>query len=327
MFKNSYNKDYNWEVHGIMRLSDYLPLLGYQEYRIENEKEFEFLSLSSVNTGFFCCTFLDNAKYVDCIADSISMVLTTEEIGTQLSGKHYGICTISQPRIVFFRLHNFLSQIEGYKRLTSKTIMGIRNEISSLASIADNNVVIGNDVVIEEFVVIRENTIIGDGSIIRAGTVIGGLGFEFKHNGERILAVEHSGGVKIGQNVEIQYNSCIDRAIYPWDNTVIGDYVKIDNLVHIAHAVKIESNVMIAACSLIGGRVHIKNNVWVGASVTISNGLSVGRNSRVNIGAVATKNVDDGKSVTGNFAISHDKFISNLKHAANYDSVHTTDER
>ena len=299
-----------------MKLSDCLPLLGYQNCYIENEREFDFLSLSSVISNLSCCTFIDNAKYIDSISESITMVLTTEGISTQLSKKHYGICILNQPRIVFFELHNYLSQIEGYKRSAFKTVIGERNNISPKSSIADNNVVIGNDVVIEEFVTIRENTVIGDRSIIRAGTVIGGLGFEFKRNGERILSVAHSGGVLIGQDVEIQYNTCIDRAIYPWDNTVIGNYAKIDNLVHIAHAVKIEPNVMVVACSLVGGRVHIMNNVWIGAGATISNGLSVGNNARVNIGAVATKNVEEGKSVTGNFAISHDKFIRNIKHAA-----------
>ena len=47
------------------------------------------------------------------------------------------------------------------------------------------------------------------------------------------MGVKHLGGVKIGKNVEIQHNTCVDKAVYPWDDTIIGNNSKIDNLVHI----------------------------------------------------------------------------------------------
>ena len=113
--------------------------------------------------------------------------------------------------------------------------------------------------------------------------------------------------------MEIQYNTCVDRAVYPWDNTMIGDFCKIDNLVHVAHAVKIKENVMVVAQSGIGGRVEIEPNTWVGFGATISNGLKIGESARANIGAVVTKNIDAGNSVSGNFAIKHERFLENLK--------------
>ena len=41
--------------------------------------------------------------------------------------------------------------------------------------------------------------------------------------------------------------------------------------------------------------------------------IDIGKGARVNIGSVATRDVEPGKAVTGNFAIDHDRFISNLK--------------
>lgn len=219
-------------------------------------------------------------------------------------------------KITFFEIHNFLKDSPNYARKKFETQIGEKCKISSLASISPYNVIIGDNVVIEEFVVIRENTIIGNNSIIRAGAKVGGQGFEFKRKYEEMLAVEHLGGVKIGENTEIQYNACIDKAVYPWDDTVLGNYVKIDNLVHIGHAVKVADNVMLVAQCGIGGRTEIESNTWIGFAATVSNGLKIGNGARVNIGSVATKNVEDQQSVTGNFAIAHDKFIENLKNSA-----------
>ncbi|MPN11846.1 UDP-3-O-acylglucosamine N-acyltransferase [bioreactor metagenome] len=207
-----------------------------------------------------------------------------------------------------------MSESSDYRRNQYSTIIGHNCNISQLASISNNNVTIGNNVIIEEFVIIRENTVIEDNCIIRAGCTIGGEGFEFKRNANvDIMNVKHCGGLVIKSNVEIQYNTCLDKAIYPWDNTVIGEYTKISNLVYIAHGVKIGDRCLLAANSSIGGRTIIGEDSWLGISATISNGLIVGKNSRVSIGAVVTKNVNEGEIVSGNFAIEHGKFINFIK--------------
>ncbi|MFZ2537865.1 MAG: UDP-3-O-(3-hydroxymyristoyl)glucosamine N-acyltransferase [Oscillospiraceae bacterium] len=282
-------------------------------FRIIDEKHFRYLGLTESDLEHPNCVFLDSDKYLDCIRDSVLMVLTTEELVPNLLDKPFGLCVVEYPRELFFEIHNYLSDKDGYIREPFDTKIGEDCRISSLASIARNNVVIGNNVTIEEFVVIRENTYIGDNTIIRAGCIIGGQGFEFKRSAYGIASVGHAGCVKIGNNVEIQYNTCVDRAVFPWDDTIIGDYCKIDNLVHIAHAVKIDKNVMIVANSGIGGRTVIKENTWIGFAATIKNGIIVGENARANMGSVVTKSIPDNGSVTGNFAIEHSKFMQNMK--------------
>lgn len=297
-----------------MLLSKILNEMGYSgEYRTINEKAFKHLALTESNIDEENCVFIDSDKYVDSINETVTMVLTTEEFLPFLIDKKSGLCIVKKPREIFFEIHNFLSEKSGYLRESFETKIGDNCNISPMASIARSNVIIGNNVIIEEFVVIRENTVIGDDSIIRAGCIIGGLGFEFKRCANNITRVAHAGGVKIGKEVEIQYNTCVDRAIYPWDDTVIGDYCKIDNLIHIAHGVKIHNNVMIVANSGIGGRTVIKDNAWIGFGVTLKNGISVGKNARANMGAVVTKSIPDNGSVTGNFAIEHNKFLRNMK--------------
>lgn len=281
----------------------------------KNEQRVSSLGLVEYNDGKDVCTFVDNEYYLEKLSDNIQMVLVGEDLLDTLKQyrKSYGICVVENPRLTYFRIHNYLVNDISYRRTDFKTRIGANCNISSQAVIADKNVVIGNNVTIEEFAVIRENTVINDNSIIRAGCKIAGEGFEFKNTSEEVFHVRHIGGVVIGESVEIQYNTCIDKAIYPWDNTVIGDYVKIDNLVHIGHAVKVDSRTMIVANSGIGGRVSIGEDVWIGFGATIRNGIHIGDRARTNMGSVVTRNVGTEEAVTGNFAIPHKDFIANLK--------------
>lgn len=280
---------------------------------IVNDVEFETLALVIADIGLSYCTFLDDEKYIASINDKAKLIITTRAIAKDIKDK--GICISENPRISFFKLHNYLTTQKNY-RLTKEfeTIIGKNCNISNLASIATKNVKIGNNVTIEEFASIKENTVIGDNTFIGSGTVVGGGGFEFKRlENSEVLNVKHCGWTKIGNNVDIQHNTCIDKAIYPWDETTINDYCKIDNLVHIAHGVKLDKAVMIVAGVLLGGRTVIKENSWIGVGATVSNGLIIGKDSKVNIGAVATRSIEDNMNVSGNFAIEHKKFIEFIK--------------
>lgn len=290
-------------------------------FNIENEKDVNSLGLLKYNSGENICTFLEKKEYLDNLNSNISMVITDYDIANHLlnSKRDIGVIITDNPRILFFSIHNYLSGLEIYKRKKKKNYFGDNVSIGKYTSIASNNVHIGDNVIIEDFVSIRENTVIGDNSIIRSGAIIGGSGFEFKKDikSGRNFSVEHVGGVKIGDSVEIQYNTCIDKAIYPWDDTIIGDYVKIDNLVHIAHGVKVGINTYIVAGAKVGGRCRIGENAWIGIGAVIRNGIDIASNSKVNMGAVVTKSVADGESVSGNFAINHQRFIENLKKTNN----------
>ncbi len=278
-----------------------------------NEKQFEVLGILASQTKSTMCTFLDNEKYINDLRENFTMVITNKEIYEKIKDRDCGFYVTENPRIEFFNIHNILCENPNYVRKAFPTIIGDNCNISKMACIAENNVKIGNNVTIEEFVSIKENVTIGDNTIIRAGTIIGGTGFEFKRIENKIMPVKHVGGVEIGDNVEIQYNNTIDKAIYPWDNTVIGNYTKIDNLNHIGHACKIGNAVMMPAGSIIGGRTVIEDGAWIGVGCVIRNGMKIGKNSRCNMGAVVTKDVTENTSVTGNFAIQHETFINNMK--------------
>lgn len=298
-----------------MKLSEILKNTGSNLGIVDivEDKEFETLGLVGSEIELKFCTFIDDEKYIENISKNASMIITNAEIAKKINNT--GVCISENPRISFFKLHNYLSESDNYKMSNEQKIqIGDNCTISPLACLAEKNVKIGNNVTIEEFVSIKENTIIGDNTFIGAGTVIGGTGFEFKRMAkDDVLPVKHVGWTIIGSSVEIQYNTCVDKAIYPWDKTIIGDNCKVDNLVHIAHGVKLGKGVFLVAGSLIGGRTVIYDNTWVGVGATVSNGLVIGKDSRANIGSVVTKSLEQESNVTGNFAIEHKKFIEFIK--------------
>lgn len=301
-----------------MRLSEIINEVdSLIEYQIWKDVSFDTLALCNTERRERTCTFVDNEKYISYIAPSVAMIITTPEVALKLDTEKYGVAVTTNPRMFYFQLHNLLAGDENYARPQNKNIISESVQISNLASIAVENVWIEDNVIIEPFVTIYSNVHIGRNTIIRSGARIGGEGFEFKYFSNKILPVLHLGGVKIGENVEIQNNSCVDKAVYPWDDTIIGNYVKVDNLVHIGHGVKIEDNTMIVANAGIGGRTIIGKNSWVGLGAMVRNGLNVGEDARVNMGAVVTKNVENNQSVSGNFAIDHQKFLTHMRWKSN----------
>ena len=293
-----------------MLLSDILTINNSLE--LFREGEFTSLGLNVSESEEKLLSFIESDKFLSQLSNSISCVITTREVAEKIP-ENIGVVISKSPRIDFFKIHNSLVENKFYKREDFKTKIGENCRISPTAIISSNNVIIGNNVIIEEYVIIRENTIIKDNVIIRANSVIGGEGYEFKRFDNLTMGVTHIGGVIIEENSEIQYCVCIDKAIYPWDNTIIGDYTRIDNGVHISHAVKVGKRCFITSNTTIGGRTKIGDNCWFGLGATVANGLTICINASISIGAVVTKNLEDNSRVSGNFAIDHTKFIEFIK--------------
>ena len=173
------------------------------------------------------------------------------------------------------------------------------------------NVKIGHNVVIEKNVVIGDYTEINHNTVILSNTVIGnhvkigcnctigsnGFGYENNEKGENEF-IPHIGNVIIADHVVIGNNNTIDRAVL--GSTVINEFVKTDNLVHIGHGVKIGRNTLIAASATFSGSVTMGENVWVSPAPTIINDIKIGDNALLGLGTVVIKNVEQGKTIVGN---------------------------
>ena len=106
---------------------------------------------------------------------------------------------------------------------------------------------------------------IGKRVVIQSGAVIGGEGFGFaKHKGSW-HKIAQIGGVTIGDDVEIGANTTIDRGAL--SDTLIGNDVKLDNQIQIAHNVQIGDHTAIAACVGISGSAKIGRHCMLAGGV------------------------------------------------------------
>lgn len=298
-----------------MRLSQILKGMNLKtECEIYGEQEFERLALVDHVSDKKTCVFLADIKYLSHIKENVSMIICDSKMDIkELVSESRGVCVVQKPRVTFFKIHNYLMAIKGYPREKHVTSIAKTAIIADTAVISKDNVIIGENVIIEDLVVIKENTIIGDDSIIRSGSVIGNSGYEFKRDKNQIMPVVHGGGVIIGRNVIIGANVVVDRAVYPWDNTIVGNETKVDSLVSIAHGAKIGEAVMLVSQSFVAGRVVIDACAKVGPGSVIRNAMHIGTGANISMGSVVTQDVADGGCVTGNFAINHEKFINYMK--------------
>jgi len=163
--------------------------------------------------------------------------------------------------------------------------------------------IIGDGCRISSFVRIYDNVIVGTNCYFKEGAVIGGPGFGFEkdENGNR-FRFPQIGRVIIGNEVEVGANTCVDRGAL--SDTIIEDYVKIDNLCHIAHNVHLGKNVIITCSTAVGGSCVIGDNVWIGPNSTIRDQRKVGKNAFLGMGSVVMKDVPEGEVWAGNPARS-----------------------
>jgi UDP-3-O-[3-hydroxymyristoyl] glucosamine N-acyltransferase len=127
-------------------------------------------------------------------------------------------------------------------------------------------------------VVVYHDVEIGDRVILHAGCVLGADGFGYELDASGHEKFPQLGSVRIGNDVEIGANSCVDRAALAM--TEIGDGSKLDNMVHVAHNCIIGKHVVIAAQTGLSGGCIIGDNALIGGQV------GMGDKVRVEPGAV-----------------------------------------
>jgi UDP-3-O-[3-hydroxymyristoyl] glucosamine N-acyltransferase len=273
--------------------------------------------------GVPALSFLEKDKFLgEMLANKdIKCVVTNEAIAPKAVEAGLGVVISASPRFAFFSLHNSFVERGGfYTDGKSPNRISASARIHPRAVIGDWGVTIGEDSVIDAGVVIFPDVTIGNRVRIGANSVVGGEGFEcFRHDG-RSVPVRHGGTVVIEDDVEIHCCTCIDRGLFA-NATIVGEGSMIDNLIHVAHNVVLGKRVFIAAGAVVAGRDIVGDDVWIGPSAVTRNGIRIKKGSAVSMGAVVTRDVEEGQTVTGNFAMEHSEFIARLKASAGATSV------
>ncbi len=194
-------------------------------------------------------------------------------------------------------------------------VVGGGARIGAHVSIGEN-AQIGANATLFDGVRIMPDVRIGNNFMAHPGVVIGGDGFSFataatstvenvrKSLGDQgdaaaqtQIRVHSLGSVRIGNDVEIGSNSCVDRGTIR--DTVIGDGCKFDNLVQVGHNVQIGRDCLICAQVGIAGSSVIGRNVVLGGQTGVSDNKIVGDNVITGGATKVLANVPSGSVVLG----------------------------
>lgn len=240
-------------------------------------------------------SFLANSKYrAQLESTQASAVLLSAKDAQDYQGT---ALVVKDPYVGFARVAQLLDT-------TPKAAMGIHPsaQIDPSAQLGDGvaigaNAVVGANVILGENVQIGAGTVIGQDSIIgsntrlwanvtlyhnvhlgqdciiHSGAIIGSDGFGYANERGQWIKIPQTGGVRIGDRVEIGANSTIDRGAL--GHTEIHNGVIIDNQVQVAHNDIIGENTAIAGSTTIAGSVTIGKHCIIGGNCAIAGHLTI----------------------------------------------------
>jgi UDP-3-O-[3-hydroxymyristoyl] glucosamine N-acyltransferase len=203
--------------------------------------------------------------------------------------------------------------------------IGAHAHVGACAVIGEN-VTIGDDAVILPHVVlypgarighrffahahavVREDCVLGDDVVLQNGAVVGSDGFGFaKDEAGRWHKIPQSGPAILGSRIEVQTNSCIDRASV--GATRIGDGVKVDNLVQVGHGSSVADNTLLCAQVGLAGSTHVGKNVILAGQVGVAGHCNIGDGVVAIAQAGLHGDIPAGSMLAGSPAFDHKQWL------------------
>jgi UDP-3-O-[3-hydroxymyristoyl] glucosamine N-acyltransferase len=169
-------------------------------------------------------------------------------------------------------------------------------------------VTIGSNFFAHAHAVVREFCKIGNNVILQNGVVVGADGFGFaKDDQGRWQKIVQSGHVVIGDNVEIQAHSCIDRAAV--GVTQIDQGAKIDNFVQVGHGSSVGEDSLLCAQVGLAGSTEVGKNVILAGQVGVAGHCKVGDGAIMTAQSGVSQDVGAGKMVSGSPAFDNKQWL------------------
>jgi UDP-3-O-[3-hydroxymyristoyl] glucosamine N-acyltransferase len=180
--------------------------------------------------------------------------------------------------------------------IAANVVIGEHVQVGSGTRIGPNSVIsdhsiIGEQCILHANVVMYHDVVIGDDCILHSGCVLGADGFGFAPDAGQWVKISQLGGVRVGNQVEIGANTTIDRGAL--GNTQIGNGVKLDDQIMIAHNVVIGDNCAIAATSGIAGSTTLGKNCTIAGGVGIAGHLELTNGVHITAMTLVTKSIKE----------------------------------
>jgi UDP-3-O-[3-hydroxymyristoyl] glucosamine N-acyltransferase len=254
-------------------------------------------------------SFLSNPKYQSQLATTqAGCVIVSAAMASAASGLKAHIVT-DNPYHYFARLTQLWRE---HLRTAQEPLVHSSAVIHPLAKVdpsarigplcvIEAGATIGPDTWLKSHVTVGEGCSLGARCIVHAGVVIGADGFGFALFEGRWEKIEQLGAVRIGNDVEIGANTCIDRGAL--DDTVIEDGVKLDNLVQIGHNVHIGAHTAMAGCAGVAGSARIGAHCTVGGGAVVLGHLELSNGVHVSAASVVMRSIRQPGQYSGVFPI------------------------
>jgi UDP-3-O-[3-hydroxymyristoyl] glucosamine N-acyltransferase len=203
--------------------------------------------------------------------------------------------------------------IDASARLGAGVSVGPLAVIEAGAAIGDGAVVGAHGVVgagavvgagtrLAPHVVLGAGCRIGARGVVHAGVVIGADGFGFAPAGGRWEKIEQLGNVRIGDDVEIGANTCIDRGAL--GDTVIEDGVKLDNQIQIGHNCRIGAHTAMAGCVGVAGSAVIGKYCTFGGAAMVLGHLTIADHVHISSGSMVSRSILQAGQYTGFYPLA-----------------------
>jgi UDP-3-O-[3-hydroxymyristoyl] glucosamine N-acyltransferase len=276
-------------------------------------------------------SFLSHPKYQQELAASKAACVIVSPAMREAAAARGAFIVTPDPYFYFARLtqlwkaHHARPEAD---RIHPSAVIHAEAQIDATARIGALCVVergarIGAGTVLKSRVTVSEDCTIGERCLLHPGVVIGADGFGLAPHEGRWVKIEQLGAVRIGDDVEIGANTCIDRGAL--DDTVIEDGAKLDNLIQIGHNVRVGKNTAMAGCVGVAGSAVIGANCTFGGGAIVLGHLTVADGVHVSAATVVTRSIHKAGQYTGMFPI--DDNASWEKNAATLKQLHSLRER
>ena len=187
-------------------------------------------------------------------------------------------------------------------------------------SVLGEGVAVGAGTRLHPRVTIYDGCKLGARCILHSGVVIGSDGFGMARDEGRWVKIAQVGAVRIDDDVEVGANTTIDRGAL--DDTVIGEGVKLDNLIQIGHNCVIGAHTVIAGCTGISGSVTVGRDCLIGGGVGIVGHITICDGATVSGYSFVTKSIiKPGTYTSGTPAMPHGEWLRNSAHLRHLDEI------
>ena len=273
-------------------------------------------------------TFVANPKYAACAkTTSASAVIVSEDFPTVSTG----MLRSKNPYLAFAKAIDLFYKAPQYgagvhptaviaptAKLGANVHIGAYVVIDDHVEIGDNAVLlphvviyrgarIGDNFFAHAHAVVREHCTLGDNIILQNGAIVGCDGFGFARDGERWEKITQSGPTVLESDVEVQANSCVDRASI--GETRISRGVKVDNLVQVGHGSAVGKHTLL--CSQVGlaGSTVVGKNVVLAGQVGVAGHCNIGDGVVVTAQSGTHGDIPAGATVSGSPAFDHKQWL------------------